>query len=277
MRVAARRFMAGVRMFGQYFPEAEFEELRRAARRVLKQLGAVRDLDVLVEYWESKSASEREAGLALAYLGAYLRGRRDEARRPMLKALDRFEERGFPAEVSGFFAAAEGDNRSGPSFRSAAADALPQRLHGLLVYESCAHDPAAENEQHQMRIAAKWMRYTMELFAPAFREELKQPIRQMRRLQDELGELHDCDVRRELLRDLLSRPLDWRCLEELSLLAPMPVERGLRLLLSSEEASRQGLYRRFAKRWAELARSGVTSRWEAHLSAPDAAPHEEPA
>lgn len=277
MRVAARRFMAGVRMFREHFPEPEFEELRRAARRVLKQLGAVRDLDVLVEYWERKPGGEQETGLALAYLGLYLRRQRDKARRPMLEALDRFEQRGFPSEVSRFFDAAGGDEQSGPSFRAAAAVALPQRLHELLGHEPCVHDPAAETEQHQMRIAAKWMRYTMELFAPAFKDELKRPIRQMRRLQDELGELHDCDVRRELIRDLLSQRLDWRCLEELSLLAPMPVERGLRLLLSWEEDSRQGLYRRFAKRWGELTRSGISSRWEAHLAAPDAPPREEAA
>ena len=54
-----------------------------------------------------------------------------------------------------------------------------------------------ENEvlkHHEMRIRAKWLRYTMEVFAPLYQEELSEEIKMVKNFQDTLGEMHDCDV-----------------------------------------------------------------------------------
>ncbi len=45
-----------------------------------------------------------------------------------------------------------------------------------------------------MRIAAKHLRYTLEALEPLYGEEIKNTIQSMRKIQDELGEIHDCDV-----------------------------------------------------------------------------------
>jgi putative phosphoesterase len=54
-----------------------------------------------------------------------------------------------------------------------------------------------ENEKlrhHEMRIYAKKLRYTMEVFAPLYKNKLAKEIETVKSFQDVLGEMHDCDV-----------------------------------------------------------------------------------
>lgn len=48
-------------------------------------------------------------------------------------------------------------------------------------------------ELHALRISCKRLRYSLELFAPCL-PKLKSAEERLRQLQDELGEVHDCDV-----------------------------------------------------------------------------------
>ncbi|VVB97541.1 CHAD domain protein [uncultured archaeon] len=45
-----------------------------------------------------------------------------------------------------------------------------------------------------MRIAVKRLRYTMEVFSPLYEGELKNQLAVCKKLQDSLGDMHDCDV-----------------------------------------------------------------------------------
>ncbi len=47
---------------------------------------------------------------------------------------------------------------------------------------------------HQMRIAAKRLRYAIELHTQCWGEELAPFAKEVGKLQESLGELHDCDV-----------------------------------------------------------------------------------
>lgn len=60
--------------------------------------------------------------------------------------------------------------------------------------------PDRVRQLHDMRIAAKRLRYLFEFFAPCFRPRFKGLLRQFKRLQDYLGEIHDCDVWIDYLR-----------------------------------------------------------------------------
>ena len=56
---------------------------------------------------------------------------------------------------------------------------------------------------HQLRIAAKWLRYTLEFFREALGPEVDQLIPRVVALQDHLGWLHDADVTIALTRQFL--------------------------------------------------------------------------
>src|SRR5215207_1130044 len=56
MRVGSRRLVAAMKVFAVCFPGYEYELLLRQARRVTRRLGAVRDLDVLIDHYERRLA-----------------------------------------------------------------------------------------------------------------------------------------------------------------------------------------------------------------------------
>ena len=68
------------------------------------------------------------------------------------------------------------------------------RLGELRDFADRALAPDAGQGQHDMRIAAKRVRYVLEIFAPCLGEEADAPRRAAKRLQSVLGDLHDCDL-----------------------------------------------------------------------------------
>ena len=56
------------------------------------------------------------------------------------------------------------------------------------------------DELHALRIACKRLRYSIELFEEAL-PGLKTAAQRVRQLQDELGEVHDCDVLASMAKD----------------------------------------------------------------------------
>lgn len=293
MRVGSRRLVAAMRVFAACFPEAEYRKLLREARGVTRKLGAVRDLDVLIDHFrrlQPKVSPEELPGVD--YFVALQDRERQKARRPMLRALEALERSDFPGRLqaylrreaeqyrvgldpysirahSGALAAPVDSGCIGP-FREAAPPLLEERLEELWSFQPYAARPEAVEELHEMRIAAKWLRYTMELFAPAYAGELKEEIGDVKRLQELLGDLHDSDVRLELLRELTAEPLDYRILERLGRMLPDPVERGLSLLLAREERERQGCYRAFYKKWKKLEEREFRRALEERVRNPDA-------
>jgi CHAD domain-containing protein len=89
------------------------------------------------------------------------------------------------------------------------------RLDELRSFAPLALEPSASRAQHDMRIAAKRLRYVLEIVAPCFGAEAEAARDAAKRLQSVLGEIHDCDVMlprawgiesmRELLRDRRER------------------------------------------------------------------------
>jgi len=75
------------------------------------------------------------------------------------------------------------------------------RLSELRSFTPAALDPADVTALHDMRIAAKRLRYVLELTKPALGEHAGKGARAMKRLQDVLGDIHDCDVMLPRMRE----------------------------------------------------------------------------
>ena len=207
MRVAARRMRAAWRVFGGGFEREARRRYQRDLREIGGRLGAVRDLDVLLEILTTDEARRSDRGRA------GLRPLRDawvaerEARRVELVDLLRSEAFArFVAEYEAF-AATEG------------LAALPVAPHapGLVrtrmpatawaAYQSVwAFDDhigrADLTTLHQLRIAGKWLRYTLEFAREALEPEATPMIRHVVALQDHLGTQHDLHVAATLARDM---------------------------------------------------------------------------
>lgn len=81
-----------------------------------------------------------------------------------------------------------------------AALIINTRLQEMLDFERYLADPDNVYELHQMRIGAKRLRYTMEMFQEAYStfsadgQEFAKAIEEIKKLQELLGEIHDADV-----------------------------------------------------------------------------------
>jgi hypothetical protein len=152
---------------------------------------------------------------------------------------------------------------------------LAVRIAELYSYEPAISEPAWSHELHDMRIAAKRLRYTLELFAPQFGEAGKRQIDRIKKVQEALGDLHDRDVEIEMVGAELSAAMADeadRVRADLASAAPheMPsiatsamrpppddVRRGLISLLSAAHADRQQAYDRFTDLWRTLSEEGM--------------------
>jgi CHAD domain-containing protein len=85
------------------------------------------------------------------------------------------------------------------------------RLEELRSLAEQALQPGAVEPQHDMRIAAKRLRYVLEITEACFGEAAIEARDAAKRLQEVLGDLHDCDVMlprvagQDAVEDLLRR------------------------------------------------------------------------
>ena len=75
-----------------------------------------------------------------------------------------------------------------------------ERLAELYQWEQAVDDPGNIRGLHDMRIAAKRLRYTFEVFEEVLPAAGKAIVEELTRIQDELGAMHDSDVMIALLQ-----------------------------------------------------------------------------
>lgn len=87
----------------------------------------------------------------------------------------------------------EGIEPDGP-LRPNVARIVRVRLDELRGFADAALAPDASDAQHDLRIAAKRLRYLLEIFRSCLGEEADAARAAAKRLQGVLGDLHDCDL-----------------------------------------------------------------------------------
>ena len=158
------------------------------------------------------------------------------------------------------------------------------RVDELYGFVPDALDPDHVEKLHDMRIAAKRLRYLLELSEPLFGVPAKKAARVIKGLQDVLGEIHDCD---ELL-PLADRHVAALRAEDADAVvhaAPAGADdldpalvrdaphrsryRGLELLMVHARARRDLLHARFVGEWRALEKRGFRAELESALQPPD--------
>jgi CHAD domain-containing protein len=208
MRVATRRQRAAWRVFGSAYDAERTTRYTKRLKAVARDLGAVRDLDVLIEageaYQAKQAAAERKAFEPLLETW---RRQRDAAREILVKELDAPKYRKW---LDGYveFTLADGmaARPVGPVDPHRVRDTMPSSIwaayEGVRAYESVMRW-ADVNTLHDLRIAAKWLRYTLEFVREALGRDAGPVIEKVVALQDHLGWLHDADVASGLARQFL--------------------------------------------------------------------------
>jgi CHAD domain len=138
------------------------------------------------------------------------------------------------------------------------------RLDELCSFPPRVFDPDEVEALHDMRIAAKRLRYILEVTGDLFGPYADEARKQTKELQDLLGDLHDCD---ELVPRVLGLLEDLRDEDVEAVVAkgePVHAEhyRGLELLIVRTRARRHDLFQRFLTFWTDLERDGFRARLE---------------
>jgi CHAD domain-containing protein len=127
--------------------------------------------------------------------------------------------------------------------------AIVLRLEEFLAYEPHIAHPERVTELHHMRIAAKHLRYTLEIFEPLYGKGLRKPLKVVKEIQEQLGEIHDCDVwsvfMPQFIAEERARTLDYFG-DATSAEAFMP---GLQALVEERRQSRLKTYYFFRHFW----------------------------
>jgi hypothetical protein len=151
-----------------------------------------------------------------------------------------------------------------------------ERLDELCGFMPRAADPDEVVALHDMRIAAKRLRYVLEVTGPCFGPYAEKATKLTKDLQDLLGEIHDCDVQVPETEAFSARLLeeDARALHaaageaadlDPALLRQAPHGRdhaGLAALLTHLRARRLLLFDRFLELWGDYERKGFRARLE---------------
>jgi len=208
MRVATRRMRMALRIFAPYLDAQEVRPALKGLRRTGRRLGVVRDLDVFkgkaVRYVERLPRRRRGEldGLLAAWDLEYA------ARRAELIAyLDGRRYRRFVERMAALLEEPP-ERLAAPGGQGTVAQVLPMLLHrdvaDVLGAGALVGPGAPLTRFHELRIAGKALRYTLEFFAAPLGRGALPLIATMKGLQDHLGDLQDAVVASGLVRDYLT-------------------------------------------------------------------------
>ncbi len=202
MRVASRRLRNALSLFGEDLPHKSYDLWRVETRRITKALGRARDTDVQIslvqDFLQNSDDESQRAGLERLLLR--LRQERTRAQKKVCKTLDRLENKRILEEMYDtlhellvYARVYEVETLPADLYRRA-NEAIRLRLEEFMAYEPHVAYPERSAELHQMRIAAKHLRYTLEVFDPLYDKALRKPLKVVKEIQELLGEVHDSDV-----------------------------------------------------------------------------------
>ncbi|MCL1977519.1 MAG: YfcE family phosphodiesterase [Candidatus Bathyarchaeota archaeon] len=198
MRVNSRKIRTVLLLFQSCYPKKKYKRWLKEIKAITKLLREARDLDVQITFIQKyiqESPTERH------YLTPLLKDHRDQRnvlQKTVTEGLEKLQHTGVLKELSDFLKQinyeSSRDSFDSLSVIEKASQNITSRLKTFLALSKYVHQESASLKHHEMRIDAKHLRYTMETFAPLYKNELTQEIQLMKNFQDLLGEIHDCDI-----------------------------------------------------------------------------------
>jgi CHAD domain-containing protein len=203
-RVASRRLREAVPVLTSGVKGTKARKARSKIRRLTTALGTVRELDVTIQLLDELVADESLPRPALEDVRGRVITERDARRAVMLKRLGHVNLPKLDRRL-----ASAGDvvaeSRS-EAWRDALGARLLKRSKALTVAMTAAGHIYAPEQLHQVRIAAKKLRYALELAFDAGIKLASAPVRVVKRAQDTLGRLHDLQVLQSHVAAIQAQP-----------------------------------------------------------------------
>lgn len=273
-RVATRRLRATLPLFIECLPNKKSKAWLKQIKKLTSALGHARDLDVQLEKVQATSQTLTDAPLKPGFnrLELRLSQERTKLQVPLQKNIDRLVEshliEDMRATLTMLNERAADVYLYTPALYQQSFHAIHDRLEDFLSYEEYVTQPERASELHQMRIAAKWLRYTLETYAPLYPNQLKSYLQGIKKIQEMLGEIHDCDVWSEFLPRFLSE-------ERQRTLEYFGTERNFRRIVpgilyfeQERQQARQQHYEEFLQYWQKTQESALWSELNRTIQMP---------
>ena len=191
-RVTTRRLREAVPVLATGLKGSKAGKARRKIRRLTRALGTVRELDVTIQLLDELARSPQVSRTAVEDVRTRVMKQREERRALMLERLKRVNADKLDHRLASVSAAL--DTADAEPWRKPLASRLLARSRRLTTAMDQAGHMYAPDRLHAVRIAAKKLRYGLELAADSGLRQAAPHLRTIKRVQDMLGKLHDLQV-----------------------------------------------------------------------------------
>jgi len=232
-------------------------------KAITRALGNARDTDVQLAFlaaYEEANPEDTGGEGGTGVIRKILQDQRRQQQETILTALMELEKDGTLHAIGTAISdilhgvrKTDGDGGYSPDVYELSALRVQETLDAFFSSGAAAYSPDDVEGHHRMRIAAKKLRYMIEVFRPLYADKLRPAIGALKRLQEILGELHDCDVWVGLLSGRAAAgagPVpETRNGDSPGGSEPMPRQTGLSALLLDRKAHRRDLYGQLVSEW----------------------------
>lgn len=255
LRVASRRIRTCLSLFSDYLPSRKSKPWVRDIKAITQSYGRVRDLDVQNDLLNTLYKTTQDKNLLAGIRRVRLRLRQKRAKQEsetraltaaILESPTLLEMQAWAESKTS--TPSPGEEKS-IKLSQTAYSAIQSRLDEFLFYEVFIFDPERKNELHQMRIAAKHLRYALEIFSKLYSGKTDFALEIARKSQQILGEIHDADVWSMFLPRFLNRE-QARVSYFYGYNSPFNrLKPGIDFLLENRKIERTRLYNQFLGEW----------------------------
>jgi CHAD domain-containing protein len=204
LRVSIRRLRSALRDFSVFLKKNSVKKIRKDLKKLARLLGSVRDVDVEIEILKKLKQEIEEEEIRISidklinekslYRSSFMAIASSELKDSVESLVQRIQNLSLPP--------------SGISFKQLGEMVLKRNCSEFLALSSALFDPFDVESLHRLRIAGKRLRYSLELFSSCS-VNLLEFAEEIAKMQRFLGDLHDCDVWLENLKnDLLENKID---------------------------------------------------------------------
>ena len=209
-RVATRRLRELLPLCAGEVPGGAVPRARRRARRIGRAFGGVREIDVALDLVASMP-DEKLPAAGAGRLRHHLTEERASRRRRLVARVSGAQLRKLARDVSELVKTLDARPSTGAWAVALAARTRrnAERVRGAVAEAGALY---ASERVHEVRIAAKRLRYALEIAAAAGDIETAPATARLKSVQDTLGRLHDREVVQGLIQAMPmphGRPPEW--------------------------------------------------------------------
>jgi CHAD domain-containing protein len=210
MRVATRRLRSAFRLLGGYYKKKPVRPYTQQLKQIARLLGAVRDLDVMInDLNQACIAMDENTRAGFQNTLEKLDRKRQRARNRLVEYLDSDDYREFVAAFAKFLTRpgkgalpVDTADVSPHQVRHVLPTLLHEHLSIVRAYETNL-EQADDEMLHALRIEFKRLRYALAYFKDVLGTSGKEFINEIKAIQDHLGRFNDITVAMDHLRGMI--------------------------------------------------------------------------